>query len=242
MLKNAFEYPAQQGAYAVKVKSGDDWKAHAACRLHISVGQPYHEGDKLSAAMDWARARFPRVIVCVNDTLQGFTIAFEKGIPRPLAYVEGLYTGDDWETRNGAVLQGADIRRWESWKTWPDYPRAFAQIVALYQSDDAFRAGLDGTIDRFWSRREGKHPAYTPDRRAEFHAVSRDYLLEEVAVICRMIERDRAIDIYPGTMLQVFDLMKGRTLANAPDGLTRRDFARIDFIRKKPPAREARAA
>jgi hypothetical protein len=43
-------------------------------------------------------------------------------------------------------------------------------------------------------------------------------------------------------MLQVFDLMKGRTLANAPDGLTRRDFARIDFIRKKPPAREARAA
>lgn len=232
MLKRAFDFPAQQGAYAVKVKGGDDWKAHDLCRLHISVGQPYHEGEKLSATLAWAKARFPQVIVCVNDTLQGFTKSFENGTARPFAYIDALSAGREWVDRNAHDLVGTDVRFWESWKTWPDYPKAYAQIVSLYQTDEDFRNGLAGTIDRFWSRREGNHPAYTPDRKEEFYQISAEYLLEEVAVICRMIERDKGIDIYPGTMLQVFDLMKGREMTDAPAGLTRRDFARIDFSRR----------
>ena len=73
----ATQYPPQDGAYAVKVKNGAGWNAFDTARLQISVGQPYHEGDKLAATADWVRHRFGRVIVCVNDTLQRFNHAFQ---------------------------------------------------------------------------------------------------------------------------------------------------------------------
>ena len=47
----ATQYPPQDGAYAVKVKNGAGWNAFDTARLQISVGQPYHEGDKLAALL-----------------------------------------------------------------------------------------------------------------------------------------------------------------------------------------------
>ena len=234
MLQNAFKktYPPQTGLYAVKVKGGDDWKAHDACRLHISVGQPYHEGPKFAATMDWARARFKNVTVCVNDALQLGNFMFERGIDRHTAYIRAINEGGKWLERNAASLEGVDIRRWESWKTWPEYPLMLEAVLKTYAENKEFSAAIDRTAASFWDKRERLNPAYTPDRKDHFFELSKEYLLEEVAIICRMIDQQRAIDLYPGTMLPVFDLMKGHDLPYAPKELGQRDFARIDFLKR----------
>lgn len=235
MLQNAFKetYPPQTGLYAIKVKRGDNWKAHDACRLHISVGQPYHEGAKFEATIDWARNRFKKVIVCVNDALQLGNLMFENGVDRSTAYVKAIKAGDQWIERNADVLAGTNVRRWESWKTWPDFFNAMESIVTTYDKNEEFRAAINTTALSFWEKRERLNAAYTPDKKSEFLSLSKDYLLEEVAVICRMIDQQRAIDIYPGTMLPVFDLMKNNPVPYAPDALSKRDFARIDFVRRQ---------
>ena len=43
------------------------WAAYSAATLLISVGQPYHEGEKFAATVAWASRHFERVHA---DTLQ----------------------------------------------------------------------------------------------------------------------------------------------------------------------------
>lgn len=234
MLTSAFreQYPPQTGLYAVKVKEGDDWKKHSVCRLHVSVGQPYHEGAKFQATMAWALVRFSRVVVCVNDTLQATNMMFEQALSRTDSYLAAMEAGSEWIGRNQDVLDGAEIKRWDEWKSWPVYGEALRDVVQTYKSTPMFKDAVDQTAMGFWIKRRDNHPAYKDERLAEFMTLSRDYLLEEIAVICRMIEQERAIDIYPGTMLPVFDLMKRSDAPVMRKSLMERDFARIDFSRR----------
>ena len=55
--------------YRVRVNSCPDWVAHSSCTLGISVGQPYHEGDKFAATLEWAARHFEHIRVDVSDTL-----------------------------------------------------------------------------------------------------------------------------------------------------------------------------
>ena len=58
--------------YAARVKNGAGWRAFERVRLLISVGQPYHEGNKLRAVVDWINRNpsIQEVHVSVNDFLQ----------------------------------------------------------------------------------------------------------------------------------------------------------------------------
>lgn len=231
MLQKSFNaYPAQIGLYAVKVKNAADWKGHECARLHVSVGQAYHEGDKFAATTEWARGRFGKVVVCVNDTLQLTNKMFEEGMARPEAFAAALDAGDAWIARNSGSLSGCDVVRWDEWKGGKDFAPTYRSVLKLEKADPAVSKSLIDTAGRLWERRAGQHPAYTPDRQDCFFALAREYLLDEIAVICCMIERERAVDIYPGTMLPVFDLLKGRDVT--PAAIGRRDFVRIDFKRR----------
>jgi hypothetical protein len=58
--------------YWVRVKNGAGWRAFDRVRLMISVGQPYHEGKRLQAVIDWVNRNpeIRHVHVSVNDLLQ----------------------------------------------------------------------------------------------------------------------------------------------------------------------------
>src|SRR4051794_20109605 len=59
---------------------GSRWRCFDRCVLEISVGQPYHECDKLAAAVEWVNAHagdpFASCVVLVGDSLQRHTIGF----------------------------------------------------------------------------------------------------------------------------------------------------------------------
>lgn len=232
------QYPSQTTKLAVKVKSNqstDGWKGFAMARFQVSVGQEYHEGDKLEAITQWGKDRFERIQFCVNDTLQRFNLMFEKGISEEQAFKITASLGKAWIVRNRPIIQKApqaEIMRWEDWKSRPRYPKGFLQTEWLYQNNEEFKKAIDDNISAIWSRRQKADPhIYTEDKFAAFKSLSKRYLIEEMAAFSLMYSTEEAIDVYPGTALFAATLFQGKSLHNAPDGLGSGHFCRVDFVK-----------
>ena len=238
------QFPPQTGTYAVKVKTGAGWRDFDTVRLQMSVGMPYHEGDKLAATLDWCRHRFRHVIVCVNDTLQRFNHQFDGMDPRQ-AYDKSLADGDSWIERNGAAvaaLPSAEVHRWDDWKTWPDFAVSMARTQNLARTNPEFQEALSRNIMDFWQRRQKKTGFTEAHRFAEFSRLSEAYLIEETAIFSQMFKAARAVDVYPGSVLLPCVVFQGRQVEGAPEGLDRGAFTRIDFASREKARDPAPAA
>lgn len=219
----AKQYPPQTGDYAVKVKNGAGWQDFDTARLQISVGQPYHEDEKFEATLKWASMRFDKVIVCVNDTLQRFNLIAE-GHSEDEAQRMTLDMGREWIERNLNLLRtlpNVEIKRWDSWKK-DDYAEVKQQIDDLYYNNIEFQVAVDTDVTGF-TKRNKTNPK-----------LCREYLREETAVFSKMF-RERAVDIYPGSVLLPCRIFQGRDVEGAPDGLSDGHFTRIDFRRNHQP-------
>ena len=227
----AKQYPPQTGFYAVKVKTGAGWSDFDTARLQISVGQQYHEGDKLKATFNWVGQRFDKVIICVNDTLQRFNYEMDGMSPED-AFNRSEAKGREWIERNIETIRGLPnytIHRWEDWRSKPEYQNNLDKVYDLYENNPSFRAALDQNISDFWSRQD--RPAEEFER---FQEISKHYLLEETAVFSMMFDNEEAADIYPGSILLPCTTFQGKHLDGAPQGLNMGHFTRIDFKRNKP--------
>lgn len=236
------QYPPQKGPLVVKVKSGqstDRWQDFKVARLHISVGQEYHEGEKLRALAEWSKARFEKVIFCANDTLQRFNLMYEQAFSEAEAYQTASALGQAWITRNLTVIaqmEQAETVRWEQWKANSKYSKGFLKIEWLYQNNPEFKEAIDENILAIWKRKQKSDAILYDDKRfTEFASLSRQYLLEEMAVFSLMYETETAIDIYPGTTLFAATKFRGRSIEGAPDGLGKGHFCRIDFAKHQMP-------
>ena len=233
-------YPQQLGTYVVKTKSEQSthsWQDFDIVRLQISVGQEYHEDEKMDATADWCAPRFDRVMVCVNDTLQRFNMMFEDGLSEQDAYLKSQQQGREWVDRNIEKFAGVghlEVKRWESWKKDAHFSDTLKNIKQLYESDSEFKTAIDDNIQSIWDRRGKVSPAlYTDSRRDEFNDLSRRYLLEEIAVFSLMYEQQEAIDIYPGTAIFAALVFQDKDTKGAPSGLGKGRFCRIDFSHNK---------
>lgn len=222
---NGTEFPPQTGKYAVKVKSGAAWRQFDLARLQISVGQPYHEGEKFRATVEWAKPRFRRgVIICVNDTLQRHNAISEGSTPSSaLAFT--VAAGDAWIKRNApalSLLPDMSVSRWEDWRHDAEFPFELARKHRQYDEAPAFRKEVDAEVMAFWERRAKRVGPDDPMTFETFQRHSVAYLLEECAVFPLMAKRDRAVDIYPGSTLLPCKLQSDGRLGS-------RGYTRIDF-------------
>lgn len=232
------QYPEQNGLYIVKVKSeksADKWQKFDTARLQISVGQEYHEGDKMVATLDWLRARFSVSQICVNDTLQRFNLMFEENLDLPEALRVSRERGQLWAQKYGAESrkhESSEMVHWDFWLDQADYTLTRGMINDLYHDHEEFKNLISRNIEDIWARRRVKKPEiYTDDRYHEFFDLSCEYLLEEISVFSMMFENKLAIDIYPGTTIFAATILQGRSIPGAPSGLGKGHFCRIDFSR-----------
>lgn len=233
------QFPPQTGAYAVKVKSEQStapWQAFTVARAQISIGQDYHEGEKLAALSAWLAPRFESVDICVNDTLQRFSLMFDHDIARDAAFATALHDGDTWLARNGALFTAPHVNliRWNRWLEDSRFADTHAKIATLYQSNTEFHHAIDGNIQSLWERRLRLYPGrYEPARFLHFAELSRQYLLEEISAFSLMYTDKTAIDVYPGTTIFAALVFQGRAVDGAPAGLGNGHFCRVDFSRNK---------
>lgn len=233
------QFPAQTGPYTVKVKSEQctaGWQNFSTARAQISVGQDYHEGEKLAALAGWLSPRFESVDICVNDTLQRFGLMFDHEIDESAARIMAGRDGHAWAARNRHLFTDAHMRlvHWDTWLTDARFGRTHTQIRALYENNREFHHAIDGNIQSLWERRQRLHPGrYATARFIPFAGLSRQYLLEEISAFALMYADKTAIDVYPGTTIFAALVFQGRDVPGAPEGLGRGHFCRVDFSRNK---------
>ena len=227
--------------YKLTVKNGAGWRHHASVRLLISVGQPYHEGEKLTALFDWINRNpsISRVQICVNDYLQRWNY-IANGTSPDIAKEQASLAGAEWIARNENLFQtltcqDIDIIRWATWLNKPLYneaSNALETTLCTTQGRD-LAASIKADCEAILTRRK-KHFAVTNDQT--FLECSSSFIKEELAVIAvQQFEKPMA-DVYPGSVLQSTKWFQD-TAASVPEillPLKKRYFCRVDFSRVDP--------
>ncbi|MDR3425041.1 MAG: hypothetical protein P4M13_08235 [Alphaproteobacteria bacterium] len=234
--------------YKAYIKGRSKGLTSPVARLMISVGQSYHECEKLKAAVELIN-RTPSiqlVHVSINDFLQRHTLVLmgypDKHEPSYFVVPESLIeeaskisiqAGISWRDRNKDILSqiqpAVHFTRWKTWLNKPEFVRAHKAILNLVEMDGRFGESVLADALRYLGGRQKAGLGISP--RMLTHC--RDYLLEELAVFavqCRILP---ATELYPGENLCAAEYLKklGKTLPPSLQSLATRDFARIDFKR-----------
>lgn len=216
-------------SYKVRARGKWDWREFDTVRMEISVGQDYHEGEKLRAAMNWARDNFSYRFIILGDTTQRYNIMYETGCSEKEAYLRAKSLGDEWIERNTDYLDNISVIRWDEWKCRPDYENTHNRIIAFYNENLSFRSALQGASLEFWNRKQ-----YSTFAKEEFLKQSEQYLLEETAVFAVAYKELGGISAYPGTFLELWEMFIGDSNDfDIPEGLRKGQWARLSFDKKK---------
>ncbi|WP_190128069.1 tRNA-dependent cyclodipeptide synthase [Streptomyces mashuensis] len=153
--------------------------------LLVSVGQRYHEGDKLRATVELVnRSGFQQLTVAVADTLQR-TNYLRLG-PED-AYARALREGDEWLERNdkllGRLTVAHDVLRWDEALQDPSYPGFRQRVEQAYAQNPAYREAVHATIGKFIERLLARDPQ--ADTEVAFRNCL-SYLIEECPIIMPM--------------------------------------------------------
>lgn len=168
---------------------GAGTKSHRSdqyARLLISVGQPYHEGAKLAAAIKWAKDNFDHQVIFLADTLQRYNLML-GGMDADVARQEALMAGDFWLKRHAELIEGIEVFRWDQAVNHPNYAVERDKMNYLYREEKIVEQEVKKAVKEVALRR--MIPVYDIE---SFMAVSIEYLLEEAAG--RAVENE----IYPG--------------------------------------------
>lgn len=212
-----------------KLRWYSPWKQEGfdTVRLEISVGQEYHEGNKLKVATAWAKRNFPRVVAIVGDSIQGYNFAISRGIDLQSACRAARLKGDEWLDRNSEALKGVEITRWDDWLNHSEYSSNHKAINSLYHKNAEFREHIDETIESFRLRRQA-----AGESGERFTDLSRQFLLEETAVFSIAYKELRGISAYPGSFLKTWEIFLNKDIEGALEGLKNAHWGRIQFRRK----------
>ena len=213
-----------QGAgheYVAKAQ-GTQWRKFSRCRISVSVGQPYHEGGKLAAVVDWVNQRhtmpFERCDVLLADSLQRHNLS-GTGIQADVARQLAARAGDSWLRRNEQLLDALQVPwrvlRWDECLSNVRYEAVREQVEEVYRSNAVLTDTLDADVHDFVAR--SLRRGVTDVKRAAF--VSRRYLLEELAVDALLGEERPAADIYPRQWQRVYRVLAFHPVADLPPGL-----------------------
>jgi tRNA-dependent cyclodipeptide synthase len=228
--------------YRVRAAGGLTWPRTETCLLGISVGQPYHEGEKFRETLRWVSRCFARLHVWVADTLQRHNLLYQyapgSGMFSP-AEAECLsrLAGEEWIARNAGAFSECltvpcSLSRWDDWLNDPRYPDLRRRLGDLYDASSAFAQAVYTDAERYLAsvaqRAQIADPTFATGQCVA-------YILEECSIIPLVNQDHSGVDVYPGSELQSVRYLRGHP--SIPDLATRR-FVRIQFDSPRPRRRD----
>lgn len=211
--------------YKIIIRNSPGWRGFEACTLGISVTSPNWQDEHFASILDFAAENFKAIRIDVTDLLYRHSF-MAQGLPLGEAEVEAQRLGTVWLERHRAIIEACpvkpDIVRWGEWYAHPDYARVLAGFEDAYSSIAVYRDAVESDVDGFF-RRQGRAP--TPAERQG----SRDYLVEETAVMTLQVRSLAGLRIYPGDELLCLNVVRRGLVPEAPRGLEREQFAKVKF-------------
>lgn len=232
--KKHLQFPAPTGAYKVFVKDKGLWQKFSHARLHISIGNPKHDGEKFYALAEWAAKRFERITLIVSDTVQRHNITLRTGRNASEARALALHMGDQWIMRNTPAIElfsNVEITRWDDWLDQPAYEPIYDALLETFATDANLRATIRAKAIAFTKREK-----QIDDNNLAFQAVNTSitYILEEIAAFALMFSKDNAVDVYPGEWFNdIFVAVSERNISPLLTSLEDVHCLRVDFTRNK---------
>ncbi len=201
------------------------------CVLPISVGQEYHEGEKLRATLRTVNASFKSCTIAVCDTLQRYSIRILKNKNDEESYQIAKQEGYEWIANHKKIIEHElqipyKIIRWDHWLQQEIFQKNLIIIKELYNFNQEFTRAVDQTVNQFLSRQE----KLRDDTELKvFFTQSLEYLFEEIAVMLQWFDWNYDYDLYPPTrnaaLSKAFEILEPNKFKHllVPAG--------IDFIR-----------
>lgn len=209
-------------SFTIHPRKAGNWRRHREATLAISVGAPYHEGEKFAATVAWAAQRFDKLHLQVGDTLQ------RHNSNAPDAETQSRAAGDAWLARNQPIVAAtgklASVTRWDDLRRQPDYPAVHAQFKQAARENTQLAAAISADAARFIARQ----PTPLPDASARSTA----YVLEELAVITLHARAVPGARLYPSPNIESLALVEAGLVPQAPKGLERQQRIHLS-IRSK---------
>ena len=169
--------------------------------LPISVGQAYHEGDKLIATIELLNNRFSSCDIIVADTLQRKNLDI-KDI-NDLENLDEFKNGSSWIERNKKSFFEFKIPytiiRWNECLSNPEFSKKLNELKILYESDISYRECLENDISQLLQRK--KDSDFLEQDKNKQKKISISYFLEETAVfLSYFLDKKYDIVLYPSNI------------------------------------------
>lgn len=173
------------------------------CIVPISVGQPAHEGDKLSATIKLINHTFGSCIIMVCDSLQRHTLyLFKDCNDKSDIHLFANQLGAEWLERNSKTIEQLNIpykiSRWDYWLNHKLYNVQKQAIDDLFIYDQDFKLATQNFTNEFISRcRKRKQVGFNFEK---LYSDSLEYVKEECAVLPLWVEEKAAFTLYPSNI------------------------------------------
>ncbi len=168
--------------------------------MPISVGQQYHEGDKLAAALKLIGSRFKSCDIIICDSLQRHTLEVNNGLSKEEAYKESIKLGDQWLYRNKDYIYDLSIPfkiiRWDQWLKKESYSDSKVLVDSLFLKNCRYNNAFVMASRKFVDRYKLKQQKYIDYDYLSNKCI--EYLKEECAVTPVWIEEKYDFIVYPG--------------------------------------------
>jgi tRNA-dependent cyclodipeptide synthase len=171
----------------------------AKCALPISVGQPYHEGEKFKATIELINKNFKECVIIVCDSLQRHTLAiYDEMMSEQELHQKAIVAGDQWVERNLETIKRLkipyQIRRWDEWLLLPEYREKRQFLDKLHREDASFKEALNNTANMFLERITRRSPDLNKER---ILSKSLEYIKEECVFDFLWLKEQFSFEIYP---------------------------------------------
>jgi tRNA-dependent cyclodipeptide synthase len=188
----------------------------------ISVGQPYHEAEEFQATIQFIKKDLAvKVTFVIADVLQRFTKALECNQPPDTLRECTHEEGKQWLSRNKADLLSLDnklknIIFWDAYLKAEDFNEKKLLVDNLYRDDETFKKAVDGSVKIFLRRYFKSQREYNPESMEHYY--SREYILEECAVLLLWALEKHNLIIYPKKLNQaMYNLLQRLVYRDYPE-------------------------
>lgn len=168
--------------------------------LLISVGQLYHENEKMLATFELIGRKFKHYTIMLADTLQRHNIKASMDITEEEAYQISKNNGDKWiekyEVKANKYKNYLGIQRWDTYLNHPSFEIKKQIIEKAIQGDNSkLKTAIQYSVDEYILRGER---ANLPKRQITFLRQNcESYLIEECSIMLLLAEENFNFDIYP---------------------------------------------
>jgi tRNA-dependent cyclodipeptide synthase len=172
--------------------------------IPISVGQHYHEKDKLISTLSMNSKLFHSCDIIVADSLQRHTIKLFSNCSMRDAANESIALGNEWIKRNENILKYLTIPfriiQWEDCVNTKNFLLYFEKIKEYYHNNIEYKKAFQADIEIFKARFKKQYPNYKVSN-ASLEKACLIYLFEEIAVyLSFFLEEKYDYVIYPSKM------------------------------------------